>query len=53
MIYANPAQEARYIEVSSKVRTLAARDNMKLNLKEMITGEERKEPLGKYLNQNP
>jgi len=53
MIYANPAQEARYIEESSKVRTIAARDNMKLNLREMFTGGKQKESLGKYLNQNP
>lgn len=50
MIYSNPDQEARFIEESSKVKTLAARDNMRLNLGEIITGDRQRETLGKYLN---
>ena len=50
MIYANPDNEARFIEESSKIKTVAARDNMKLDLGENKGQQRRDESLGRFLS---
>jgi hypothetical protein len=49
MIYANPDREAKFVEQTSKIKTIAARDNMVLKLGEHKTQVEG-EGLSRFLN---
>ncbi len=49
MIYANPDHEARFIEKESKVKTVAAKDSMRLNLGEEKEEQDRQQSLGSFL----
>ena len=49
MIYANPDQEAKFIEQTSNIKTIAARDNMVLRLGEGKV-QDSKENLSRFLN---
>jgi phosphoribosyl 1,2-cyclic phosphodiesterase len=49
MIYSNPENEARFIEESTKIKTIAARDNMRLNLEEKEENRKKQQSLGGFL----
>jgi phosphoribosyl 1,2-cyclic phosphodiesterase len=50
MIYSNPKNEARFIEESTRVKTVAATDNMRLNLGENGEPQKGQEFLGRFLD---
>lgn len=49
MIYSDPENEARFIEESTKIKTIAARDNMRLNLEEKEENRKKQQSLGGFL----
>jgi len=49
MIYANPDREAKFIQESSGVKTVAARDNMRMGLGKVETRQKQR-PLGTFLD---